>query len=122
MKELRIVLVDDSLLVQEYMKRALERIKGCNIVGTAADGNEALLKIQTLDPDVVLLDVSMPLMNGVEALRELRKTGSKVTVIMFTADTTPCLKEKCLSAGANYFVSKTEPRQLVDILAELQKR
>jgi two-component system, chemotaxis family, chemotaxis protein CheY len=122
LKELRVVLADDSLLVQEYIKRAIPRIRGCNLVGIAGDGEEALLMIQILHPDVVLLDVTMPLKNGVEVLRELRKENSSVKVIMFTADTTPCLKEKCLAEGANYFVSKTEFRQLVDIFVDLQTR
>lgn len=119
--ELRIVLVDDSLLIQEYMKPALLRIKGCNLVGTASDGDEGLSMIQTLRPDVVLLDVAMPRKNGVEVLKELRKQNSKVIVIMFTADSTPAIKEKCLQVGADYFVVKTEFSQLVDIFAELQK-
>ena len=120
LKELRVVLVDDSLLVQEYMKRALLRIRCCNLIGTASDGDEALLMIRMLHPDVVLLDVSMPRKNGLEVLKELRTENSKVILIMFTADSTPGIKEKCLQEGANYFVGKTEFRQLVDIFAELQ--
>jgi two-component system response regulator DctR len=113
--------VDDSLLIQEYIKRALREIKGCNLIGTASDGDEALLMIRMLHPDVVLLDVSMPRKNGIEVLREFRMENSEVIVIMFTADTTPGLKEKCLEEGANYFVGKSEFRQLPDIFAELQK-
>ena len=119
--ELRIVLVDDSLLIHEYMKPALLRIKGCNLVGTASDGDEGLTMIQMLRPDVVLLDVAMPQKNGVEVLRELRRENSKVIVIMFTADSSPAIKEKCLQVGADYFVVKTEFHELVDILATLQK-
>ena len=78
--------------------------------------------IQMLRPDVVLLDVSMPLKNGLEMLSDLRKTNASVIVIMFTADQTPGLKEKCLREGANYFVDKTEFRKLTDILVELQSR
>ena len=122
MKELRVALVDDSLLIQDYIKRALMRIRGCNLVGMASDGIEGLLMIQMLRPDVVLLDVAMPLKNGLEMLCELRKTNSTVIVIMFTADQTPGLKEKCLREGANYFVDKTEFRQLTDIILELQTR
>lgn len=119
MKELRVVLADDSLLVQEYIKRALQRIKGCNLVGTASDGEEALLMLDMLRPDVVLLDVAMPMKNGLEVLRELRKKRSGVIVIMFTADATPGLREKCLFEGANFFVCKTEFRQLVEIFTGL---
>ena len=122
LKELRVALVDDSLLIQDYIKRALLRIRGCNLVGIASDGFEGLLMIQMLRPDVVLLDVRMPLKNGIEVLSELRKTNSTVIVIMFTADSSPGLKEKCLREGANYFVDKAEFRQLTDIFVELQTR
>ena len=122
MKELRVALVDDSLLIQDSIQRALMRIKGCNLVGIASDGLEGLLMIQMLRPDVVLLDVRMPLKNGIEVLSELRKTNSTIIVIMFTADSSPGLREKCLREGANYFVDKTEFRQLIDIFVELQSR
>ena len=121
MKELRVVLADDSVLIQDYMKRFLLRIKGCNLVGVAGDGHEALIMIQMLHPHVVLLDVSMPRRNGIEVLREVRKRGSEVAVIIFTADPNPGLKEACLAAGANYFVCKTEFCELVDIFVELQR-
>ena len=121
MKELRVVLVDDSPLIQEYIKRALLTIKGCKVVGVAGEGNEGLSKIRMLDPDVVLLDVSMPVKGGLEVLRELRQENSEVVIIMFTADSTPHLRQECLRAGANYFVTKTEFRQVVDIFTELQR-
>lgn len=121
MKELRVVLADDSVLIQDHVKRFLLRIKGCNLVGVASDGNEALIMIQMLHPHVVLLDVAMPLKNGVEVLHEVRKRDSKVIVIMFTADSTPGLKQACLSAGANHFVCKTDFQELIDIFGELLK-
>lgn len=121
LRDLKVVLADDSLLVQDYIKHALQRINGCNLVGTASDGDEALLMIRLLRPDVALLDVSMPMKTGLEVLRELRKENMNVIVIMFTADTTPGLKEKCRLEGANHFVSKTEFRQLVNIFEQLQK-
>lgn len=121
MKELRVVLVDDSPLIQEYIKRALLTIKDCKVIGVAGQGDEALLMIRTLHPNVVLLDISMPVKGGLEVLQELREENSEVVVIMFTVDSTPVLKQACLRAGANYFVSKTEFSQLIDIFAELQR-
>ena len=121
MKELRVVVVDDSVLIREYLKRAFLRIRGCNLVGMATNGDEGLIMIRMLHPKVVLLDVSMPGKSGLEVLRELRQENKKVIVIMFTADQTPFLKEKCLQDGANYFVCKTEFKQLVDIFAEIQR-
>ena len=120
MKELRVVLVDDSPVIQEFLQRALLGIKGCEVVGVAGDGDEALLKIRALHPHVVLLDMSMPVKNGLEVLRELRKENSDVVIIMFTADSTPRLQQACLAAGANYFVSKCEFSRLTEIFAELQ--
>ena len=122
LKELRVVVVDDSVLIREYLKRALLRIRGCNLVGMASDGDEGLIMIRMLHPKVVILDVSMPAKSGIEVLRELRKENTKVIVIMFTADSTPNLKEKCLQEGANYFVSKDDFKQLVEIFADLQRK
>jgi two-component system response regulator DctR len=122
LRELRVVVVDDSVLIREYLKRALTRIRGCNLVGMASDGDEGLIMIRMLHPKVVLLDVSMPLKNGLEVLKELRQENTKVIVIMFTADPTPGLKERCMQEGADYFVSKDDFRQLVEIFGDLQRR
>lgn len=89
-------------------------------MGMASDGDEGLIMIRMLHPKVVILDVSMPLKSGVEVLKELRKENTKVIVIMFTADSTPGLEQLCLAAGANYFVSKTEFKQLVEIFTDIQ--
>lgn len=120
MKDIRIVLVDDSPAIQEFIRLSLLRIEGCELVGVASNGLEGLLMIPKVNPDVVLLDISMPVKSGVEVLRELRQENSEVVVIMFTADPSPRLREACLAAGANYFVCKTEFQELLDILAELQ--
>ena len=116
------MVVDDSIIIREYLKRALSRIRGCNLVGTASDGEEGLIMIRMLHPKVVLLDVSMPVKNGPEMLRELRKENSDVIVIMFTADSTPGLKEKCLQYGANHFVNKDDFKQLVEIFSDLLRK
>ena len=121
MKEFRVVLVDDSPLIQEYIKLALLTIEGCKVVGVAGDGDEGLSMIRMLHPDVVLLDITMPVKSGIEVLRELREENSEVVVIIFTADPTPQLRQACLKAGANYFVSKTEFRQVANIFAELHR-
>ena len=78
--------------------------------------------IRMLHPRVVILDVSMPGKSGLEVLKELRQENKRVIVIMFTADPTPGLKEKCLQEGANYFVNKDDFKQLVEIFTELQSK
>lgn len=120
MKELSMVVVDDSPLVRDYLESTFARIKGCKIVGMAADGNEALAIIPRLQPQVVVLDISMPHRNGIDVLREIRKTDSSMVIIMFTADPSVGLEELCLTEGANYYLCKTQMFELIGICKELQ--
>ena len=112
---------DDSLLIRDYLERALSKMKGCRLVGLATDGEEALSISRLLRPDVAILDISMPRKSGIEVLRELRKENYQFTIIMFTADASPELEQLCLQEGANYFLSKTDYRVLIDILLVLQE-
>ena len=69
------------------------KIEGCNVIGMAADGNEALTVIRDLRPDIVTLDISMPHRDGIAVLREIRKEDSEMVIIMFTADPSVVLEE-----------------------------
>jgi len=122
LKELTIVVVDDSPLVRDYLDHTLAKIEGCKIVGMAADGNEALAMIPRLRPQVVVLDISMPHRNGIEVLREIRKEDADMVIIMFTADPSIALQELCLTEGANYYLCKTEMFELVEICQELLEK
>jgi DNA-binding NarL/FixJ family response regulator len=119
LKDLRIVVVDDSELIRDYLSLTLAKIEGCNIVGTAEDGNAGLTIIQSLRPNVVILDISMPHRDGIEVLREIRKEDSDIIIIMFTADPSVILANVCLDAGANYYVSKSQVSKLIDICEDL---
>ena len=119
MKDLRIVLVDDSPLIRDYLDTTLTRIDGCTVVGMAADGIEAVKVIRELRPHVVVLDITMPHRNGIDVLREIRKEDSNMVIIMFTADPSVVLEDICLKEGANYYLSKSEVLDLVAICKEL---
>ena len=118
-KELRMVVVDDSPLIREYMVEMLAKLEGCKVVGLAADGDEALKIVHELQPDAVLLDIRMPLRDGIDVLREIRKENSEMVIIMFTADPSVVLEEICLREGANYYLGKTEILDLIAICKEL---
>lgn len=122
MKDLRIVLVDDSPLIRDYLDATLAKIERCQVVGMAADGLEALTIIRTLRPHVVVLDIMMPHRNGIDVLREIRKEDSNMVIIMFTADPSVVLEDICLKEGANYYLGKTEVLDLVAICKELVSR
>ena len=79
--------------------------------GEAADGLEAIEMAQRLIPDVVLLDLSMPGMNGFEVARELKRITPLIPVLMFTSFKTPQLEQEALASGCNAVVSKSEHQQ-----------
>jgi two-component system, CitB family, response regulator DctR len=119
LKELRIVLVDDSPIIRDYLDTTFTRIKGCTVVGMAADGIEAVKVIRQLRPHVVVLDITMPHRNGIDVLRDIRKEDSSMVIIMFTADPSVVLEDICLKEGANYYLNKSEVLDLVAICKEL---
>lgn len=119
MQDLRIVAVDDSPLIQDYLVEIFANLEGCTLVGLGSDGLEGLKLIRELQPEVVVLDITMPHRNGIEVLREIRKEDSNMVVIMFTADPSLVLEDICLKEGANYYLTKTEILDLVAICKEL---
>ena len=119
MRDLRIVVVDDSPLILDYLESLFDRVEGCKIVGKARDGNEALTVIRELRPELVVLDIRMPHRDGIDVLREIRKEDSSMVIVMFTADPSIVLEEICLREGANYYLGKTEILDLVAICKEL---
>lgn len=119
MKDLRIVLVDDSQPIRDFLHTTLAKIDGCRVVGMAADGNEAVKIIRELRPHVVVLDITMPHRNGIDVLREIRKEESNMVIIMFTADPSVVLEDICLKEGANHYLCKSEMLDLVAICKEL---
>jgi len=119
LKDLKIVLVDDSPIIRDYLETTFTRAEGCNVVGTAADGIQAIKTIRELRPHVVVLDITMPHRNGIEVLRDIRKEDLDIVIIMFTADHSVVLEEICLKEGANYYLNKSEILDLVAICKEL---
>ena len=84
MTQIRILVVDDSVLVRKIMCETLAADPELEVVGTASDGKIGLAKISQLHPDLITLDVEMPVLNGLETLRELRKLYPKLPVVMFS--------------------------------------
>ena len=80
---IRIVLADDHVLVRQGLRALLER-EGFEVIGEAADGREAVQQVQALQPDVVIMDISMPTLNGLDAAREISKSFPKTKTILLT--------------------------------------
>lgn len=108
MAGIRVLCVDDSVVVRKIVTDALNADPNIEVVGTAPNGKLALTKWKQLQPDAITMDIEMPEMNGIEAVRELRRMGCKDPIIMFSTLTergaTATLD--ALSAGATDYVTK----------------
>jgi DNA-binding NarL/FixJ family response regulator len=102
----RVLVVDDQQLVRDGIASLLGIQPGIEVVGTAADGHEALQRAADLDPDVVLMDVRMPGLDGVEATRALRRTRPSCRVVMLTTFDDDQYVTLALRAGADGYLLK----------------
>lgn len=93
------------------MCSVLERQPEVEVVGTAQDGRKALALAHTLHPELVLLDVQMPVMNGIEAATELSREFPAIRVVMITGHDSPEIRQACRDCGAQAFIPKEHLNQ-----------
>jgi DNA-binding NarL/FixJ family response regulator len=105
---IRILLVDDQPTVRHGLRLHLSCEADIAIAGEAGDGDTAIEMTRSLQPDVVVLDISMPGMDGYEAARRIRAMGN-VSIVMLSLRDDPACRAKAADAGADAFVSKHEP-------------
>jgi DNA-binding NarL/FixJ family response regulator len=105
MRRVRILVVDDHQMLREALVGMLE-LSGFEVVGAVADGADATSLAAELAPDLVLMDLSMPVLNGLDATRLLREVAPEVAVVMFSAFDSPELKRQAFAAGAVAFLPK----------------
>ena len=106
---IRIILVDDHLLFREALRGLLERRADAEVVAEAADGREAIDAALRLRPDVVLMDIWMPHLSGIEATAELLSRDPKAKVVMLSMHESRSFVEQSLRAGAIGYVVKSAP-------------
>lgn len=124
MQPVRVLVVDDSVLMRQLISKMLNRYPIIQVVGTAVNGSDALNKIKILNPDVVTLDIEMPIMDGLTALKEII-AGASLPVIMFSTHTSEGTKStiEALTLGAFDFVTKpSRPSELEQMVAELARK
>ncbi len=105
-KKIRIALVDDHALFRSGLKALLSRQSDFEIVGEAADGLEGVKLVEQVQPDLVLLDLDMPVMNGREALAQILETHPKVAVLMLTVSEDGEDLTECMRLGASGYLLK----------------
>ena len=120
---LRVLIADDHRLFAEALEAILATDERIEVVGQASDGSEAVELARTLDPDVVLMDVSMPVLDGFEATREIRSAGEDVQVLMLTGSNSRADVDRSREAGASGYVTKDRiASELVSAIVEVTRR
>jgi len=114
----RILLVDDHPIVRQGLKTLLEGRDGWEVIGEASDGAEAVEKARYLNPDVMVLDVTMPRMNGLEACRLLRRQAPQLEILFVTQHDSPQMMREAMNAGARGYVVKSNAAR--DLLAAVE--
>ena len=112
---IKIVIADDHTMLREGLSQALDSIPDIEVIATAADGRELLTVLETVTPDVILVDIEMPKLSGIGALRRMEGTPLAIVVTMHADDDQ---RRKAAAAGAVGFLSKSAP--LPDLAAAIR--
>lgn len=119
-EEHKVLLVDDAEDLRDLLRLAIGRHKGLTVVGEAADGVEAVEAAAELQPDLVMLDLAMPRMDGLQALPLIRAAVPHVRVIVLSGFNESTLADKAIEAGADHYVVKGGSiRTLLQLVEEL---
>jgi DNA-binding NarL/FixJ family response regulator len=108
MSPLRIIIADDHAVVRAGLRTLLEARAGWEVCGEAGDGRDAVEKARSLKPDIAILDIGMPLLNGVEATRQIHKLSPETKVLILTMHESEDLVQQVVEAGARGYILKDD--------------
>ena len=106
--KIKIVIADDNLMVLKGIRNLIERVPNLVVIGEANNGKEAITLIETLSPDILILDISMPVMDGLTAMRILRQKGCKVPVIILSGNNDFDTVAESMKYGAHSYILKED--------------
>ncbi len=122
MTKVRILVADDHEMVRRGLRSVIESQEGWEVSGEATDGREAVQKVKQFKPDVVILDISMPGLNGLEATRQIMKVHPSAKVLILTVHESDQLAREVLDAGARGYLLKSDAGQdLVTAIEALRR-
>ena len=122
MKKIKVVVADDHTILRQGIKALLDNQEEIEVVGEAKDGREAIKAIEELLPDVILMDIAMPGLNGLEATRRIKKKFPKTKVVVLTMHTNEEYIFQILNAGADgYLVKETAFQDLISAINSVHR-
>ncbi len=110
---IKVVIADDSLSIRKGVRNILEHTQGISVVGEASNGREAIVLVEKLSPDVLILDFFMPVMNGIAAMITLRKRGCQIPILILSASDDCLSVTESLNNGAQGYILKDEAPELL---------
>ena len=117
----RILIADDSLPLRRGLRTLLGLNSDWQVCGEAVDGADAVEKANQLAPDLILMDFSMPQMDGVQAARKIAESGTNIPILLFTLNLSPQIVELARNAGLRGAISKSEISRLPYAIKAIQR-
>ena len=105
---MRVLIADDSVLMLDRLRAIISGFKQAEIVGELQNGNDALEALKSLKPDLAIIDIKMPGLNGLEVLYNIRKENKVLTFIIFTLFASDYIADLAIKSGADYFFNKVD--------------
>jgi two-component system chemotaxis response regulator CheY len=118
MTRVRILVADDADFMYEMLENLIDKNR-FEVIGYAADGEEAVKKFKDLSPDLVTMDILMPRMNGIKSIKEIRRVNPRARVLVISALSDPDLVKEAMAAGASDYITK--PFSVSDLKARISK-
>lgn len=117
--KISVVIADDHQLIREGIKRLVEHASDMEVVGEASDGQQAIELIQKKGPDIILLDLQMPVMDGMQVIDYLSEVRSTVIILVLSAQSDPAIVHETLSKGAwGYYLKEDAPIHLIHAIRQ----
>lgn len=113
---MKIVIADDAKLIRDRLLDLLREIEQVEVVGIFNNGTDTLNALQTLAPDLAIVDIKMPGLCGLEVLKAVRKENKSLQFIILTFHGTEYYRQQAIDAGANYFFSKADDFEKIEIV------
>ena len=118
---IRILLVDDYERWRRFLSKALQVESQLQIIGQVSDGLEAVQQADQLQPDLILLDIGLPTLNGIEAARRIRKVSPSSKILFVSENRFPDIAEEALSIGAGYVLKSDAASELLNAVEAVLK-